>query len=426
MSGHYSVQEILVGALVLLNLSGNVLPGGSYNQRKTIVDSWNWIIERFADVFDEFIVEREKGLSIDQGQRDANMGKDLTRYVTSGELQGFCVDFLKIPDEGLPSDPDAKRKNVEKFWRDLTKRNGDLFKDFHIRKGRGQGKGVETYYPEKFLPIILGAMRRKIKKEKPLEIDKWLIPELIHAGLIKHRYRFLFELIYDRALTDVFNLSEKDPAAFKKKLNKILLSRGKQVEFEWRTKVIRKRVSTDPSSDSNPTKADVNLLSMGLDVILQDGEPKQGMRWNMDVAEIEDILDDFHNRRLHVLDLFRQTLSGDAQSAKTLERMGAEVIDSMPSGWLVDTPEDSETDRTLRRRPENLVEYVLLRLTWMWREEQESLKGAEGSFMELLQSRFLSCPECGRIEMRFRKGDKHQCRVCRGMDGEVRLRRPKR
>jgi hypothetical protein len=351
---------------------------------------------------------------------------DLSGYVTARELQEFCLIQLEMSGDVLPAGPFYKRKAIKDAWRWFTKRHSDIFSLFSTRRGRGKGRGVETYYRKEFQPIMVGAMRLRIKKQRPLEIDKWLIPELINAGLLKERFRFLFDLIYSRAVCDVLNLSEIAPVEFKKALLWILFTRGKRVEFEWHTKAIRKRVSIDPAKDPKPTKGDVNLLSMGVDLILQGGQPKQGMRWDMELFEIESIIDDFHKQRLQALDLFKRTLSGDAQSADTLEQMGAAVIDAMPSDWQVDTPEDLETDRTLRRRPEHLVDYALLRLKWMWQEEQRSSKNPIGSYIELLQSRFLCCPECGLIELRFRKGDKNKCRVCRGMDGEVKLRQPRK
>jgi len=345
-------------------------------------------------------------------------------YFTSSEVKKYCTETFLCPEEAILANGASVDEVVEKMWRYFTKRHPEIFGEISIRRGRGRGRGIETFYPGAFCEVIKVAMILRVEKMcTPMESDIYLIKNLVHNGLLAHRYRILFSLIYDRAVIDILNLEATEFTEFSRELKRILWSRGKAVKYEWNNLTLRRRIRVNPSPSGNPTQAEVNLLCMGLDGSLQDGEPKTGMRYDMTVTE--EIVEDFQTRRAEANDLIKKAIAGDQDAADNLFQKGCEVIDHMPEGWIVMMSEDddaelrAQADRTLRNRPEDLIDYVYLRLAWLVKQTEEPI-------IEVLRRRFLVCPECDLMEIRFRKGAKHKCRKCRGMDGDVRLRKARR
>ena len=358
--------------------------------------------------------------------KDGN-SKDQQRpegYLTSSEVKEYCRKTFLCSEDAILANGGTVQEVVEKTWRYFTKRHPEIFSEISIRRGRGRGLGIETFYPGAFCEVIKVAMLLHVDKIcTPQQSDIDLIKSLVRNGLLAHRYQILFALIYDRAVIDILNLEATELTEFSRELKRILWSRGKAVKYEWNNLTLRRRIRINPSPSGNPTQAEVNLLSMGLDGSLQDGEPETGMRYDMTVTE--EIVEDFQTRRAEASAIIKKAIAGDQDAADTLYEKGCEVIDNMPEGWIVMMSEDddaelrAQADRTLRNRPEDLIDYVYLRLAWLVKQTEEPI-------IEVLRRRFLECPECGRMEVRFRKGAKHKCRKCRGMDGDVRLRKARK
>jgi hypothetical protein len=301
--------------------------------------------------------------------------------------------------------PDLSDDEFELQLRRIDQRFGDLIPKQRI--GRGRGAGVDFLYDDRLVvPLAWAVYHRGISGREPIYVQQALIRDLVRAGVLPERLKWIFDYFYDRAIVEVLNLEAATPEAFQIALQSILVSRESDIAFEWNTKIIRTRLREEPSPSQTPSPnphphiGEASLLAMGVDQTLNGPEPETGHHRLM--KPDEETIREFHQRRVEVRELLRGALDGDPAKAESLERMGKGVWSSRPeSEWIDD-------ERMLRTRPPHLVDFVLLRLYWL---AQDSGAG----FIEALQDRFFACANCGKLEILFRRGENKKCRSCRSL-----------
>jgi hypothetical protein len=288
------------------------------------------------------------------------------------------------------------------------------------RRGLGKGKGVDYFYDERLVePIAHAICHRAFSGREPAYIQQKLILDLVRVGILPPRIPWLFQCFYDRAVIDILNLTAETPDEFSSGLRSLLWDRGSDVLFEWKTKIIRMRVRAEapikvasllagkddkPSPNPNPDEGEVVLLGMGLDAILNGDPPTTGHYLTMNVTD--KIIAEFHQRRLEVVGNFTNMLGNDpgtkAYASIKLQDDALEVWHRHArSDWV-------DGEDMLKMRPDDLIDYILMRLAWLALDSPFNFRDAIGG-------RFFECatPGCGRIEVKFRSGENKKCRRCR-------------
>ncbi|MCB9475333.1 MAG: hypothetical protein H6685_00555 [Deltaproteobacteria bacterium] len=313
---------------------------------------------------------------------------------------------------------------VEKAHRRLNQKLGaDIPKK---RIGLGRGEGVEWFYDPRIIePLADAIYARLYEGKKPQEIQANLLGDLAKAGIIPDGGAYLQQYVYNRGAIEILNETAEVPDELLASFNRILRVRNREdFEFEWSIKRIRTNCVLNrpnpPRSSKWSRKKYGGILGCGLEIFCDrpmsanDGLP--GHFFDMEVTQ--DIVQDFHAKRLRARELFQKTLFGDRDAELLLEKEAYRVAGQSSEPWLSSwsflsntvSPSGYDWGTMLCRRPPDLVDYAYLRAWWISNGLTRPLKDA-------LPEWFFVCAneKCRNLEHPFRvdRTLNKRCRHCR-------------